>query len=211
MVLAIAFTVPQCSHADTLPDLSLENVQGRPSMNGQKISRTRVRSRGALGDELQLDTVDNILLSSSRRSTFPAFYRGAVYKKLLNETTGIIDTDDDDDSRAIAEKLFMYQSTFTLTEFIVNSPLAPLYRRVISNLKELRDTTTVKVSRDQRGSLALNQGMSTSAKKGERLIELKVHGNVQTGLEPRLIVNKNVMVRHNLWEGETLLEYRIDF
>ena len=210
------FVVPN-AHAQSAPRSSIFNsralhkaVTSKHSKNSQKRSFTQnsASSFSSTGEAFQLDTVDDILLSSDRRHRLLSEYRGLMYLRYLDDGLGNRVTDYWDYD-GLAEQMFIVQGTVVLSDWIKGSPLEEFGKYVVNQLKTLRDKTTVKVSQEPDGDLRVSK--IGKHKNQKDLLVFKLHASAKNGVEPRITFADAFVLRYDMFEQATLLEFKTDF
>lgn len=178
----------------------------KSSSRAKKLSR---RSGGDLNDELRLDSVEDFVLTSNNHRKLLSQYQGlSIYTKYFRDWAGFEEINDDE-SRAFTQKLLIYQSSKTITEFLETSPLKELYHDLLAGFKYYRDYTTVHVKRKGSGELKVSR--SNQNTQGEQLLEFKIHTSVHSGIESRLSVGEHVTLSYDLLRQEPQIQYELDF
>lgn len=164
--------------------------------------------RGSAADDLRLETVDDVLESRSRRERFESLVRSSMYFKYLGDAVDLREEHsyvfDEED---MAEKLVVYETVRMLGQHLKDSPLFDMYKDVLESLKVIKDKTTVTLGKDGAGKYDFSSG----ADKDDVFLKFKLHFSAQRGLEPRMHFSKNVVLRYDMFNQETLLEYRLGF
>ncbi len=158
----------------------------------------------ALGDLIGLETAQDLIDDPIGGDMFSR-YRPPLSLLYFSNVTNIDDYFEWE-NRSAAERMFAYQSFSALSKVVSESALKPLYERALHGFKWFRNYTSVKFNRSESGNLDLAEPTYE-----EPIMELKLHISANNGVEPRLEIGDNLMVRHNIFDQETLFEFRTNF
>ncbi len=177
-----------------------EQRRGKPSRNARTYTG---ETQG--GEFSELDTVDEIL-EDRRGENFFNQYRGPFYMSYVYDVVPVRELEDWE-TKAMAEKVFVYQAASELSRVIVKSALEPAYRRAVEAVRWFRDYTSLKVGRQEDGAL----GVAESDEDKSPLLEFKLHVSANYGVEPRIKIGENCTLRYDVIHSDTLLEFRREF
>lgn len=160
-----------------------------------------------MGRDVRLDTVNDFLLIN--RDDVDLFSDGHAYRYLrtyLSGDSGFEDIDDRERTQ-FTERVLIYQSTRSITKFLLESPLEPLYQAIANGFKRIGNYTTLNLVKSSDGSLGLKQGEANDG----NLLQFKVHASVNDGIEPRVTLKDLLSLRYDPVHQDALLEIRHDF
>lgn len=175
------------------------NPFGQPALSGS--------IAGIVEDQLRFDTVDDMVLMKEKQNVYASQYRSYVYARMFDSTGNEDDLDDLDLQKSIAQRVAVYQTAISLSDFLMHSPLAAAYRSLTEQFVAFQEYITMRVGRKQDGSIGF------AGKEGERskILELKVSASATRGIEPRLRLIDDFMLRYDTIAGGPVLEYNITF
>lgn len=173
---------------------------------GQRNSRILSFHQRNLGEELQLDSADSILLSEYQTQSFFSNYRGIYYLRYFRDWGGVLD-EEDSENELMARRALLFQGMTTVSNLLKESGLKDTYRQTVRSIRAAKEMTTIRVAQTGRGKFDVSQGTNSP----EPLIEFGVHTSVRHGIEPRLTIGDSVTLRYDLLSDEALLEFRRDF
>lgn len=159
-------------------------------------------------ERLKVDSVSDVMLSSGEGDMFFSGRTSPVYLDYLHNLASGADLDADS-SRSLAQRLLLYQSSKSLSELLIQSPLKERYDALLRQLRHVKDKTTFRMRRKGNGSFHFGGGDTITPEN--KLLEFRVHTSTHRGIEPRLTIGENIQLRHDLLHGETLLEFETEF
>jgi hypothetical protein len=90
--------------------------------------------------------------------------------------------------------------------YIIRSSFGPLVQDTIRGLADLREYVTFKVARRSDGSLRFRNGRTKF-----RTMEFSFATSTRRGIEPRLRLYENIMLKYDIFEQQPLIEYNVNF
>lgn len=208
-VLQVFAVLGFCHGAHSQDGLSkFQSINSASFSSGSSQRTFKSVSRGNVADDLRLETVDDVLESRSRRERFESLVRSSIYFKYLGDTVDLREEynyvfDEED----MAEKLVVYETVRMLGQRLKDTPIFDMYKDVLESLKGIKDKTTVTLAQNSSGKYDFSSG----ADKENAFLKFKLHFSAQRGPEPRMHFSKNVVLRYDVFNQETLLEYRCGF
>ncbi len=171
-------------------------------------TKVRVKPSSSLDEELELDSADDLIQSSENQLDLFNSYKGIYYLQYIH---GSIDLDNFDDgtTRSVAQKLLLIKCSKTITDFLRTSPLNDLFQDVLKRFKTYQRYTTVQVAQKSDGALSVSQKKETP--RGKQLLEFKIHTSIHRGIEPRLTVGENLLLKYDVVREQPLLVYEFQF
>ncbi len=164
-------------------------------------------SSDRISEAFTLDSVSDIVQDNFGETNFFTQYNTPFYLHYVNDFVHSNEIDEFINSSA-AEKLFLYQTMSTAVNLLKTSALEPLYRQCVNNLQTLRNYTSVKFDQDGKGNLGV---VSPGKTHEDPLFELKLHVSANNGIEPRLEVGKHLLFRYDVFNQNSLMEFRCNF
>lgn len=155
--------------------------------------------------QLNLDNIEDVVVPTERQQGFSAYYRNVYQQVYLDDTAPSSRIEALDFDSDIAERVAVYQSSVSLSQMILRSPLGDAFRTVATAIRDARDYTTLRVGHSQNGSLGLTDT------KSRPLMELRLGANPRRGIEPRLRIGDNVVMRYDTREHAPIIEYNMNF
>ena len=175
------------------------NQTPKGSAGQSQFRKNAPRPSGRIGDEAtQLDTVPDVLANSN--------YRGAFYLAYVQNVIGV-DFFDERESEALAERALMLQAAETVSKVVIGTTLEPIYREAVERLRWFRHYTSVSVVQGSSGKVGVRSGENDSAP----LMEFKLHVSANHGIEPRIKLGRDVVLRYDILRDETLVEFSRSF
>lgn len=167
----------------------------------------RVReSSGSVASDLKIDRVDDIILSDKGQRSLLADYRSISYLRYIQDFVELRALDEWEQG-TVAQRVLIYQSLRTISDYLIASPLEQVYRHVLRHLQVIKRYTTVQVSRECDGGVDVHHGQ----KNASRLLEFKIHASARYGVQPRLSIFDDLTFRYDVLEDDLMLEFRYDF
>lgn len=174
--------------------------------NGKNLRKSFISSNPS--ERLKVDSVSELMMTSGDGATFSSVRTSSVYLDYLHDLASGTDIDADS-SRSLAQRLLLYQSSKSLSELLLQSPLKDSYQALLRQLRYVKEKSTFRMQRKGNGSLHFARGDTVSPEK--KLLEFRVHTSTHRGIEPRLTIGDNIVLRHDLLHGETLFEFETEF
>lgn len=185
----------------------------RPELNSTKNNKEQKRifksiPRQSVAADLRLETVKDVLQSRARRERFESIVRSSMYFRYLSDAVDLRDEYDYlFEEENIAEKLVIYETARMFGKKLQGTPIFEYYKGILNQLKKLKDRTTVTIGKTSSGSYDIDSGKDSD----EAFLKFKMHVSAARGIEPRLHFSEKLVLRHDLFRQETLLEYRHNF
>lgn len=159
----------------------------------------------AVSDQLQLDTFDDLAMMSEKQQAYSSQYRAFANLYLSDHHSSALY--DEELVNDLAQRVAAYQSAVTLGDYLNRSPIGNVYRRVLDSLAEYREHVTLRVGRKADGSV----GVIERRNRKHQLLEFKLNANPTRGVEPRLRVIDDFVLKYDTIADATLIEYNISF
>ena len=160
----------------------------------------------AVGDQLQLEPVREIGMTSQRRIGAFQFYKNAYGAQDPSTNLFWQRMDEDRELSTFAQKVFLFQGATELSRAVADSSFGEELRSIGRSFTRFKNAATLRVSRDESGKITSGRG----ARK-ESLLELSFSTTPQRLIEPRLRMGENLLLRWDALGGETLLEWNWGF
>jgi len=180
--------------------------KSRRQQSARRNSARRINTDRNPANDLQAESVDDVINSVEKREQIMTRYKGLLYLKYVNGVSNA-DLFEEMESNAFAEKLVVFQAGENLLELLKVSPIAELYKRTMRRLKVVKDYTSVQVK--QGNSVQVDTG--SERKPGKNLFELKLHASARRGVEPRIEIGDYMMISYDLLGKQTLIGYEFEF
>lgn len=153
----------------------------------------------------RVDTVDDVLLFPERDRGILGEFHGLSF---LSRVGGNLDVGDIDESksRALAGKLAIYQFSNSFERWVKGTDLERTYEGFIDGIKAARNATSFQLRQSGEGQLRVSQ-----EQKAGQLLQFSLHASMRNGLQPELKLTDNIAFRYDIFQSDTMLEYRLDF
>jgi len=162
----------------------------------------------ALSGSFKAGGMENIFLSSRKETSLLFDYRVFMQLDSGRSTMNRDDLYDQSELSSFAQSLFTYQSAKTAADAVLRSDLEPVYRKMVKRVRWVADFATLQLVQGSSGDLGVSHG---AVPRGEKLIEFRLQLTTRSGLEPRIRVGRNLVMRYDALHGDALLEYQRDF
>ncbi|MCC6954066.1 MAG: hypothetical protein IT290_08110, partial [Deltaproteobacteria bacterium] len=106
----------------------------------------------------------------------------------------------------VAQRTTVAQGVTEFTSYVLASPFGVEVRQFLDRAAQVKDAVTFRMSRQSDGSLHFEPGQ-----KGSHFLRFTVAGSTRRGVEPRLELGRNLMLKYDIIEAAPLLEYDISF
>lgn len=159
----------------------------------------------AVTDQFQLDTVDDIVLTHEKRDLYSSQYR--AFEQFYISDTHSSALYDEELASQVSQRIAVYEGTVTLADILARSPVGNVYRRIIDSLTEYREHVTLRLGREADGKLGFVDRHTGS----RQLLEFKLNANPSRGVEPRLRVYDDFLLKYDSIAGAALIEYNLSF
>ena len=160
----------------------------------------------SLVEELKFGTVDDLIFNSAREVHVTAESRGELSQQAMRDYLDLREPDEFE-SEMLAQRVFLFQTAKSVSDYIRQSPLEETYRTVARGFRTVGRYLSLNVTRQVGGGIQVGQGEH----EGSRLMEFKLHASARNGVEPRLRVSDQLVLRYDLFNQGTILEFCYDF
>jgi len=208
ILLLFFLIIPQALFAEEAKlfnDSALSAANSRTVVAQNDVAKDFVKPPAAF---YQLDTVDTILYSSPNADRAAGFRLFSYFRSIGDFADSSYFQDIDQSSAA--EKLFFYQAGNAFMNWIKQSQLKDLFEVVEESLENMKEKTTIHMTEDSEGFYRITDGTEVSERESP-VLKLKLHFSARNGLEPRVNLGENCLLRFNLFEQSTRVEYSLNF
>lgn len=169
-------------------------------------SATSLSLGNIVESSLSLDTVDDLVLLRDEPQAYSSQYR-AFYNMYFAHDDLSFEYLDPELVDELSRRVALYQSAVTLSDLLKRSPVGNIYRRLTDSIVEYREYITLRVRRSGGGDLSLGR----SGPRDTELLEFRVNANPQRGIEPRLRLIDDFLLKYDTIAGGAVLEYNVNF
>jgi len=160
-----------------------------------------------ISEDLQVETVNDIIKQRRQYEEFGMLYNNLL---ALEDSLNVSLLSELEDDERLAQSVFLYQSTREMGRLIMNSPTGLKVKKVLNQVKYLKDLTSFRVEQNDSGGLSM-KGNRTADKRLTPIAEFSLHLSMRKGAEPRVTILDGVILSYNLFTDQALIEYEIDF
>ena len=161
-------------------------------------------------NDLAFSETKSIGISEAKESNLRSFSRQLGVEKSSATRSGGLEQWDllsDDERRTVVQHLLLYQSAVTANDVAKDSMLSESYQALIRRVRDYYNLLRFQVARSSTGGISL----SNDAKKGERIIDLRIQPSTRNGVEPSLKIADHLNLRYGPIRHETMMLYEFTF
>lgn len=160
----------------------------------------------SVASAFRVETAESVLLRNERTSGIYANYKAAAY---LSYVRGVVDVGEllEYEEEDAAKKVLLLEGLRFSNEYIAQPLLGDFYTLVISELRAIRDKTTLSLVQSSKGDIDFSHG----GQPPKALLQFRIHASAHNGLEPRVTFSDSLKLRLQPLEKKVLLEFSFTF